>query len=198
MSFSLLGLITENVIISDKYCVEKTFPSFFRQIEKTFDLKHNFRAAKMAINKKSEFNFEYCNKIIVIGMRAAGKTTLSKYAAEKLNSNFFDIDAQMEKVLNLSLNKFIRKNGWAKFRKMEIETFSAILEKKGNTIISCGGGIVETALFSKMVKNCCVVFVVRDIEKIKETLFQKEKNKRISLPNCDFLFLKKFNFFQMI
>ena len=77
--------------------------------------------------------------IVLIGMMAAGKTTVGFKLAKKLNYNFFDIDTEIEKLENEKIINIFQNKGESYFRKIEEKVALIFLEKK-NCVISLGGG----------------------------------------------------------
>jgi len=94
MSFAILGSYIKNKTISidNKDCVNKTYPEFWLDFNKTFGL--SFRTSEFIYNK-SIYNLQtenYLNSpIIIIGMRSCGKSVLSKLCADKLKWDFIDL-----------------------------------------------------------------------------------------------------------
>ena len=77
--------------------------------------------------------------IVLIGMMAAGKTTIGFRLAKKLNYNFFDIDAEIEKSENEKIINIFQTKGETYFRKIE-ERLSLTILEKDKCVISFGGG----------------------------------------------------------
>jgi shikimate kinase/shikimate 5-dehydrogenase len=82
------------------------------------------------------------NQIVLIGFMGAGKTTIGKEIAKRMNFKFYDIDILIEDKVGMSISEIFEKYGEEYFRKLETE-FLMLLTTKTNCIISCGGGIVE-------------------------------------------------------
>ena len=94
MSFSILAshLSYNYVILDNKLCVNKTYPEFWKDFNKTFGFKFspltfNFSKSQFKLNSKSFLN----QPIILIGMRSCGKTTFGKKSANILGLNFIDL-----------------------------------------------------------------------------------------------------------
>ena len=58
-------------------------------------------------------------KILLIGMPGCGKTSLGKRAAKSLDFSFVDLDEEIEKSQNKSINDIFTENGEEYFRRLE-------------------------------------------------------------------------------
>lgn len=84
-------------------------------------------------------------KILLIGMPGCGKTSLGKRAAKSLDFSFVDLDEEIEKSQNKSINDIFTENGEEYFRRLETEKlkeFCSVPQNK-DIIISTGGGVVK-------------------------------------------------------
>lgn len=154
MSFSLLaGLCSAPVLILERSCTGKTWPGWWDVLHSKFNIslqgyepEHGAKKVK-ANNDKS---------IVVIGMRAAGKSTLSKWMAHYLGFKLLDLDDEFQKPEfgGKDIRDFIKENGWEAFRKIETQIAQIALEKYGTGhIISTGGGIVEDSGNRELLKS---------------------------------------------
>ena len=109
--------------------------------------------------------------IAIIGMPGCGKSTVSKIAAELLAMNWYDSDAEIERLSGMSVADIFAGFGENFFRKAE-SGIVATLSIRENTLISLGGGAV---LYNEETirANCFVVYLTRDIEQIHESLLVK-------------------------
>jgi shikimate kinase len=106
-------------------------------------------------------------KIILIGYRCVGKSTISKKLAEKLGIERVSLDEVFEEE-NGSIKVFVEKNGWEKFRKIESE-IAMIASEIDDKIIDTGGGIVENSSCMKALKKkSIVIWLKADYKKIIE------------------------------
>ena len=90
--------------------------------------------------------------IVLIGMMAAGKTTIGFKLAKKLKFHFIDIDSQIEKSENKKIIDIFKDNGEEYFRKIEEKTTLSYLNKT-NSVISIGGGAFLNSKIRKKIKN---------------------------------------------
>ena len=79
------------------------------------------------------------DKIFLVGFSGAGKTTLGKQLAEKLNYDFFDIDELIEQSEGISISTIFEKKGEIAFRKIENKVLTKTIFFP-KTVIACGGG----------------------------------------------------------
>lgn len=79
--------------------------------------------------------------ITLIGMAGAGKSTIGKLLAKKLNFKFIDSDKYIEEKEQMSLQKILDKYGDEKFIKIEEKRVLELLPLK-NCVISPGGSII--------------------------------------------------------
>ncbi len=86
-------------------------------------------------------------RIILIGMKGCGKTTIGTLLAEKLQIPFVDSDAKIERTHQLergealSFRQIFKNYGDAYFRALEMRALKRIVEEFGKTdiVLACGG-----------------------------------------------------------
>jgi shikimate kinase len=110
------------------------------------------------------------NKIILIGYRCTGKTSVGKRLAERLNLPFTDTDGLVEKAVGKTIREMIEDRGWEFFRQQEQEAIRS-LTAWGKSVIATGGGAVmdrESAVFLK--KEGILIWLVTDEKIIRERM----------------------------
>lgn len=103
--------------------------------------------------------------IILIGFMGAGKTSLAKILAKKLDFKSIDMDSLIvDKSGRKSDNEIFEKDGELAFREYEILVSNEVKDEQ-NTVISTGGGIVMNKInIDYLKKNGVVVFLKSSFE----------------------------------
>ncbi len=80
-------------------------------------------------------------KVVLIGYRATGKSTVGRNLAAKLKIPFWDTDAIVEKTMGMPIKEIVALHGWDFFREKEKETIKFLMQKE-DCVIATGGGVV--------------------------------------------------------
>jgi shikimate kinase len=109
--------------------------------------------------------------IVLIGMPAAGKTTVGCELAQKLERNFVDIDEEIEKD-GMTIAQIFEIHGENHFRKLESETIKRVAHGT-NQVIALGGGAFENEQTrSLLLENAFVIYLKTPLDVIKERIAQ--------------------------
>ena len=98
------------------------------------------------------------NKIILIGYRATGKTSLSKAIAERLGWDWLDTDPLIEQRAGKTIAKIFAEDGEPHFRDLEEQTVAEVLQRTQPLVIATGGGVPMREISRKRLKESGVVF----------------------------------------
>ena len=84
----------------------------------------------------------YCfsMKIFIVGYMGSGKTQTGYYISKKLEYNYIDTDAFIEKKYGEKILQIFKTKGEDFFRKIEAESLRYISSNNQNIVISTGGG----------------------------------------------------------
>jgi shikimate kinase len=80
-------------------------------------------------------------QIFLIGLMGAGKTTVGKLLATRLQSDWLDSDKVLEHRCGVSINEIFQREGEVNFREREHNLLDELTQQP-NLILSTGGGIV--------------------------------------------------------
>ena len=109
--------------------------------------------------------------IALIGMTGAGKTTVGKILANKLNYDFLDTDELIRAETQKTPAEIFAESGEDAFRTIESETLENIFAgNHKNIILSCGGGIILREQNRGLLRqNSRVVWLLRPFEEIAKS-----------------------------
>lgn len=79
-------------------------------------------------------------KVILCGYMASGKTTTAKLLSKKANLTYIDLDEVIEKNTGKTISKLFEDDGEIKFRKLEHQTLTTIVNESEGFVLSLGGG----------------------------------------------------------
>ena len=169
MGFSILSSVRPGINILDKHVVCKTFPSYWKTLNNCgFQLEPASRARTG-------------KNLVIIGMRGVGKSTQGRTLAHELGWQCVDIDSMVQERLNVqSLAQWIEENGINEFRHLEYDELAKYINHE-NTVIVCGGGIVEYSKAIPLLYNHFPVVWIRSPKDIAKKNLEEESPHRFSI-----------------
>ncbi len=90
--------------------------------------------------------------LVLVGMMGAGKTSVGRRLAEKLEMTFIDADHEIEEAAGKTIPEIFADHGEAYFREGERRVITRLLEN-GNQILATGGGAFMNDETRKQVKD---------------------------------------------
>ncbi len=128
-------------------------------------------------------------RIFLIGFMGCGKTLIGKKLAEKIEYDFYDIDAEIEKIACKSVTKIFQEDGECRFREFEKEVLLS-LSAKNKAVIATGGGTPCFEDNMKIIKKTGLsVYIKLSAERLAERLETTKKTRPlIAYKNKDELY----------
>lgn len=99
-------------------------------------------------------------RICLVGLRGAGKSTLGKLAADKLKIPFVELNGEIESEAGIPLSEVMALYGQDGYRALEAEALGRIVARHDKLILAVAGGIVgETATYDTVLERFHTVWV---------------------------------------
>ncbi len=99
-------------------------------------------------------------RIALIGMRGAGKSTLGKMLADKLELPFVELDRLIEQESGLTLSLIFDFHGQAGFRRLERRCLEQLIDGHPRFVVATGGSLVsEAATFERLLSDCFTIWL---------------------------------------
>ena len=111
----------------------------------------------------SELGFEKDarrQRVALVGLRGAGKSTLGQLLADELGCPFVELDKEVEREAGTSLSEVFLLYGQSGYRRIERRCLERIISTHERAVISAGGGVVsETETYELLLAKCFTVWV---------------------------------------
>ena len=109
-------------------------------------------------------------KIVLIGYRCTGKTSVGKRLAERLGIPFYDTDELIQSAADKTIRELVDQEGWDAFRARERAIIKQ-LPLSADAVIAAGGGAIMDAANRKALKEkgLCV-WLTADVKTIVERM----------------------------
>ena len=99
-------------------------------------------------------------RIGLIGLRGAGKSTLGRRVADELGWRFVELNRAIEQQHGLSVAEIFALYGQEGYRRLEQSVLRRIIAEPGPMILATGGGIVADPLtFDLLLSSCFTVWI---------------------------------------
>jgi len=116
-------------------------------------------------------------KIFLTGFMGSGKSKIGRLLADRLNINFVDTDDVIESKYNKTITQIFDEFGENKFRIIESEIISIIIQDKESFVISLGGGsLIKKQNLDLVKKSGLLIYIKSGLEEIWDRT--KNRSKR--------------------
>ena len=112
--------------------------------------------------------------IVLIGLPGAGKRYIGEQLSDKLGIFMLDVDRQIEKKKNTKVFNLLIKRNEKYFRDLETKTIKELSSRTGKIITTGSGIVLRERNIKALERNSIIVYIDRDIKKIKKTLNSQE------------------------
>jgi XRE family transcriptional regulator, aerobic/anaerobic benzoate catabolism transcriptional regulator len=117
-------------------------------------------AAATLISEQVGEGSDRLQRIALIGLRGAGKTSLGRLLAERLDLPLVEMAKDIEADAGMSLNEIFSLSGQAAYRRHERRALERALESQARAVIVTGGSLVsEPGTFERLLDACFTIWL---------------------------------------
>jgi len=102
--------------------------------------------------------------LVLIGYRAAGKTTVGRRLSAALRKPFLDTDDLIEERQGIPIGEIVKIYGWDYFRALERQIVSEISNRDNLVIAAGGGAVLEPENVQALRRNGLIIWLKADIQ----------------------------------
>lgn len=125
-------------------------------------------------------------RIALVGLRGAGKSSVGRALALRLEVPLVELDRRVEELAGLSLGEIFALHGEEHFHRLEAEALETVLSEGERCVIATGGSIVAApATFARLKETCRTVWLEATPEEhYQRVLAQGDRRPMASRPRA--------------
>jgi XRE family aerobic/anaerobic benzoate catabolism transcriptional regulator len=152
-----------NVSLVELFRPESEEPAEKQMIQRFLERLPNHRMEEVVLRLTRDFSpgeKARRQRIALIGLRGAGKSTLGAKLAEERAMSFIETDREIEKDAGMPLAEIFALYGQSGYRAIEKRTLERVLNENERAVLSVGGGVVsEKETFDFLLSHCYTVWI---------------------------------------
>jgi len=100
------------------------------------------------------------DRVALIGLRGAGKSSLGRLAAKRLRWSFIELNREVEREAGFSMPEIFKLFGQEGYRRWELKALRNICARRDSIILATGGGIVsEPVTFELLLSSFFTIWI---------------------------------------
>jgi shikimate kinase len=112
--------------------------------------------------------------IVLVGLMGAGKSTVGRRLAKRLDRPFIDSDEEIEKAADRSISEIFNSFGEASFRDGERRVIARLLGGLPKVIATGGGAFMDAQTRALILERCIAVWLDADIPTLAERVKRRD------------------------
>jgi shikimate kinase len=121
--------------------------------------------------------------LVLVGMMGAGKTTVGRRLAARLNRQFLDSDEEIEKAAQMSIPEIFAQRGEPEFRAGEMRVISRVLKEVDIVLATGGGAFVNHETRALMKAEGITVWLKAEIDILFERVSRRSNRPLLKTAN---------------
>lgn len=122
--------------------------------------------------------------IVLIGMMGVGKSHAGYVLSKTLGFEFIDSDKEIEKKAGCSIAEIFERDGEQKFRAVEADIISKLLQNNKSVIATGGGAVMNDQSFRSIKELSCSIWIDSDVDIIAKRVKGKKDRPLLLQSEC--------------
>lgn len=102
----------------------------------------------------------HSERVALVGLRGAGKSSVGRELALRLEAPFVELDAKVEELAGMPLGEIFSLHGEEHFHRLEAEALESVLASGERLVLATGGSIVaSTSNFERLRATCRTIWL---------------------------------------
>lgn len=113
--------------------------------------------------------------IVLVGLMGAGKSTIGRRLARRLQLDFVDSDEEIERAAARSIAEIFESFGEASFRDGERRVIARLIDGTPKVIATGGGAFLDRETRALILERCIAVWLDADLEVLAERVSRRDQ-----------------------
>jgi shikimate kinase len=113
--------------------------------------------------------------IVLVGLMGAGKSTVGRRLARRLQLDFIDSDEEIERVADHCIAEIFERFGEASFRDGERRVIARLIEGKPKVIATGGGAFLDQETRRLILDRCIAIWLDADLDILAERVSRRDQ-----------------------
>lgn len=135
--------------------------------------------------------------IVLVGFMGAGKTTIGRLLAERLDVPFVDVDTMIERREHRLIREIFAQSGEEEFRRIEHDTVVETLNGS-DAVVALGGGAVEHPATRLALDSVLVVYLEVDFDEAVLRIGRDTYRPMMSNPNIKEIYNRRLPLYRSV
>ena len=121
--------------------------------------------------------------LVLVGMMGAGKTTVGRRLASRLNRHFLDSDEEIEKAAQMTIPEIFAQRGEPEFRAGETRVIARVLKDRDIVLATGGGAFVNAETRAQVRQGAISVWLKADSNILFERVSRRSNRPLLKTAN---------------
>jgi shikimate kinase len=121
--------------------------------------------------------------LVLVGMMGAGKTTVGRRVASRLNRQFLDSDEEIEKAAQMTIPEIFEQRGEPEFRAGETRVIARVLKDQGVVLATGGGAFVNGETRALVKAEAISVWLKAEVDILFERVSRRSNRPLLKTAN---------------